>query len=398
MFFGMRGSLEEGTMGRRGVTVLSLLLWLVTSGRAMAAVPPAKVVQQFIDAHLQGHFAEARGLTLEQVQLSGSLFSNWLFGAGAAGGGDAATADVFLSRKFAQAFRYNILGTTPSGDNQVIVTVMRSSPNLVHLYTWALAPQRGAPPYTLIDAIDTYMTKVNFPVEESRMEFTLVAEAGEWYISAIRDEKFQQLQTYWLSQQPLSAAAAPPAAPAAGAAPAPAGAPGATTTTDNPGRQLADAQFNATLQGFNRPAQPPAAATPPPPAKKAEEDKPSILERVARTFGIGKSESNTSANIAGTGLRKTVETIREALQRYAVSHNGSVPGPTDVYDWSSLRQIVNRYSKRSIPTTEAAAGLSFVRYRVAPSRDDYTLLLELHEPQDGLKRIEVTPLSVDRGD
>jgi hypothetical protein len=93
-----------------------------------------------------------------------------------------------------------------------------------------------------------------------------------------------------------------------------------------------------------------------------------------------------------------VETIREALQRYAVSHNGSVPGPTDVYDWSSLRQIVNRYSKRSIPTTEAAAGLSFVRYRVAPSRDDYTLLLELHEPQDGLKRIEVTPLSVDRGD
>jgi hypothetical protein len=378
-------------MGRRGLTVLSLLLWLVASGRAMAATPPAKVVQQFIDAHLQGHFAEARGLTLERVQLSGSLFSNWLFGVGAAGGGDAATADVFLSRKFAQAFRYNILGTTPSGDNQVVVTVMRSSPNLVHLYTWALAPQRGAPPYTLIDAIDTYMTKVNFPVEESRMEFTLIAEAGEWYISAIQDEKFLQLQTYWLSQQPLSVAAAPPGAPAAsGVGPAPAGSPGATTTTDNPGRQVADAQFNATLQGFNRPTPSPAAATPPP-AKKAEE-KPSILERM---FG-SKSEGNTSAKISDTDLKKTVATIRDALQRFAVSHNGSVPGPTDIYDWSSLRQIVTRYSKAAFPTTEAAAGMSFVRYRQDPSRDDYTLLLELHEPQDGLKRIELTALSVDR--
>jgi len=384
-------------MGRRGLTVLSLLLWLVASGKAMAAAPPAKVVQQFIDAHVQGHFAEARGLTLERVQLSGSLFSNWLFASGAAGGADAATADVFLSRKFAQAFRYNILGTTPSGDNQVFVTVVRSSPNLVHLYTWALAPQRGAPPYTLIDAIDTYMTKVNFPVEESRMEFTLVAEAGEWYISAIRDEKFMQLQTYWLSQPPPSVAAAPPGAPAAsGAGPAPAGSPGATTTTDNPGRQLADAQFNATLQGFNRPASPPAAANPPP-AKKAEEEKPSMLEKVGRAFGVGKSESNTSANISSTDLKKTVATIRDALQRYAIRHNGSVPGPTDVYDWSSLRKVVLRYSKASFPTTEDAAGMSFVRYRVVPSRDDYTLLLELHEPQDGLKRIELTALSVDRG-
>jgi hypothetical protein len=380
-------------MGQRGLTVLSLLLWLVASGRAVAATLPAKVVQQFIDAHLQGQFAAARGLTLEQVQLNGSLFSNWLFGAGTAGGEDAATADVFLSRKFAQAFRYNILGTTPNGDNQVVVTVVRSSPNLAHLYTWALAPQRGAPPYTLVEAIDTYMTKVNFPVEESRMEFTLIAEAGEWYISAIRDEKFLQLQTYWLSQPPPSAAA-PPGAPAAlGVEPAPARPPVATTPTDNPGRQLADAQFNATLQGFNRPTPPPAAANPPP-AKKAGEEKPSFLEKM---FGAGKSESTTSAKLSDMEIQRTVSTIREALQRYAVGHNGSVPGPTDVYDWSSLRQIVNRYSKRPIPTTEEAAGLSFVRYRVVPSRDDYTLLLELHEPQDGLKRIELTALSVDRG-
>ena len=63
------------------------------------------------------------------------------------------TADLFLSRKFAQAFRYTITGTSQTGDNQANVTVPRSSPNLAHLYTWALAPKRGATPYELIDAV-----------------------------------------------------------------------------------------------------------------------------------------------------------------------------------------------------------------------------------------------------
>ena len=160
-------------MRRTGRIMLTGLLLLVASRGALAAIAPAKVVQQFIDAHLQGRFAEARGFTIEQVQLRASLFSNWLFSVGA-NGVEAATADIFLSRQFAQLFRYTIIGTTPSGENLNHVTVIRTSPNLVHMYTWALAPKRGAAPYELVEAIDTYLTKVNFPIEESRMQFTLI--------------------------------------------------------------------------------------------------------------------------------------------------------------------------------------------------------------------------------
>src|SRR5713101_7041620 len=109
-------------MTRRSWYLLSLAFWLQVSGFALAATPPAKVVEQFIEAHLQGQFAASRAFTLERVNLSASPFSNWLFGPGGAGG-DAATADLFLSRKFTQAFRYTITGTTPTGDNQVSVAV-----------------------------------------------------------------------------------------------------------------------------------------------------------------------------------------------------------------------------------------------------------------------------------
>src|ERR1043165_7733701 len=111
-------------MRRRKLVVLGFGLWLQATGLAMAASsPPAKVVEQFIEAHLQGQFAASRSFTLERVNLSNSLFSNWLFGPGGSGDG-AATADVFLSRKFTQAFRYTIIGTTPTGDNQVTVAVL----------------------------------------------------------------------------------------------------------------------------------------------------------------------------------------------------------------------------------------------------------------------------------
>jgi hypothetical protein len=105
-------------MRGRNLGLLSLVFWLQVSGLAGAATPPAKVVEQFIEAHLQGQFAASRGFALERVNLSNSLFSNWLFGLAGAGG-DAPTADLFLSRKFTQAFRYSIIGTTPTGDNQV---------------------------------------------------------------------------------------------------------------------------------------------------------------------------------------------------------------------------------------------------------------------------------------
>src|SRR5438093_2525815 len=208
-------------MKRRKLVMLSVALWLQTTGLAMAATPPAKVVEQFIEAHLQGQFAASRSFTLERVNLSASLFSNWLFSP-ESGGNDLPTADLFLSRKFAQAFHYTIIGTSQTGDNQANVTVLRTSPNLAHLYTWALAPKRGASPYELIEAVDTYLTKINFPVEESRMQFVLVREVDSWYISNIFDEKFAQLQDLLQGQTQLSAAAPPqgtsaPAGPGGGA-------------------------------------------------------------------------------------------------------------------------------------------------------------------------------------
>ena len=384
-------------MRQRSRTMLSLLLWLLASGVAVAATPPAKVVQQFIEAHLQGRFAEARGFTIEQVALSASLFSGWLFGAGGARG-EAGTADIFLSRKFSQTFRYNITGTTPHGDNQVSVTAVRSSPNLTHLYTWALAPMQGATPYALIDAIDAYLTKVNFPVEDSRMEFTLIREAGEWYISAIHDEKFVQLQQQWLPAQPASVALPPlpPPGPLPGttaAAPAVAPTPGAgTTTTDSLGRQVADAQFNATMQSFNRPYQPPAVSSPPP-AKQSEEE-PSFLGKLASLVGLGGKKQNRP-KVEDAGLQQTFANIRDALARYTVGNAGRIPDAGQIYNWQSLRQLVNEYGKKPLPATEAEAGFTFVKYKPDPSREDYVLLVELHNPHDGFNRVEVTPYSVE---
>ena len=378
-------------MRPRNHAVLSLLLWLVTSGVAAAATPPAKVVQQFIEAHLQGRYAEARGFTIEQVNLSTSIFSGWLFGAGGARG-EMGTADIFLSRQFAQTFRYNIIGTVAHGDNQVSVTAVRASPNLTHLYTWALAPKQGAAPYALIEAIDAYLTKVNFPIEESRMEFTLIHETGEWYISAISDEKFMQLQQQWLPAQPL--ALLPPSGPTSSLPGATAATPAVgTTTTDNQGRQVADAQFNATMQSFNRPYQPPVVSAP---AKaKEEEEKPSFLDKIANVFSGSNKKSDTLVQVASASVHTNFLSIRDALALYAANNNG-FPGPTDIYDWQSLRKLVNRYSKKLLPATEAEAGFSFVDYRIGTGREDYTLLVELQEPQDGITRVEVTAYGVDR--
>jgi hypothetical protein len=382
-------------MRQRKLVMLSFALWLQTAGLAMAGPPPAKVVEQFIEANLQGQFAAARSLTMERANVSASLFSNWFFGPAGAGG-DAATADLFLSRKFAQAFRYTITGTTPTGDNQVAVAAIRSSPNLAHLYTWALAPKRGSAPYEMIEAVDAYLTKVNYPVEESRMQFVLVREVDSWYISVIFDEKFAQLQQQLQGQPQLNVAFTPPGAAAPTETVGGAGAPAGTSTSSDLGRQLADAQFNATLQGFNRAYQGPGAATgsrtgsgSSEPAKKGEEE-PGFLGKVTRAiFGGGKS--TTTAN-GPPAMSSTFKNIRDALQRYAVANN-TVPDLTLIYDWKSLRRVVNQYGKTNLPATEEEAHFRFVNYR--PAKDTYTLVVELHEPQDGVKRFEIHPLGVD---
>jgi hypothetical protein len=384
-------------MRRRKLVVLSVALWFQAAGLAMAATPPAKVVEQFVEACLQGQFAASRSFTLERVNLSGSLFSNWLFGPGGAGS-DPATADLFLSRKFTQAFRYTITGTTPTGDNQVTVAAVRTSPNIAHLYTWALAPKRGASPYELIDAVDTYLTKINFPVEESRMQFVLVREVDSWYISAVFDEKFTQLQQQLQGQTQLSAAVPLQGAPTpTGAEGTPGAPPGATTTSSDVGRQIADAQFNATLQGFNRAYQgppPPASGSGNSTAPKKEEDEPGFLGKISRAV-FGSKKSDTVDKTLPPSMTSTLKNVRDAIARFAVAHN-SVPDTSQLYDWKSLRRIVNRYGKTSLPATEEEAGFTFVNYKPEPSREGYTLVVDLREPQDGAKRIEIADVTAVR--
>ena len=382
-------------MRQRKLVVLSVALWFQAAGLALAATPPAKVVEQFIEAHLQGQFAASRSFTLERVNLSGSLFSSWIFGSGGPGG-DPATADLFLSRKFTQAFRYTITGTTPTGDNQVTVAAVRTSPNIAHMYTWALAPKRGASPYDLIEAVDSYLTKINFPIEESRMQFVLVREVDSWYISAVFDDKFTQLQQQLQGQTQLSAAVPLQGAPTStGAGGTPGAPPGATTTSSDVGRQLSDAQFNATLQGFNRAYQgpPPASVSGNSAAPKKDEDDPGFLGKVSRAvFGSKKSDADKALP---PSMTTTLKNVREAIARFAVANN-SVPDTSQLYDWKSLRRIVNRYGKTSLPATEEEAGFTFVNYKPEPSREGYTLVVDLRESQDGVKRVEIADVTAVR--
>lgn len=382
-------------MRQRKLVVLSVALWFQAVGLALAATPPAKVVEQFIEAHLQGQFAASRSFTLERVNLSGSLFSSWIFGSGGPGG-DPATADLFLSRKFTQAFRYTITGTTPTGDNQVTVAAVRTSPNIAHMYTWALAPKRGASPYDLIEAVDSYLTKINFPIEESRMQFVLVREVDSWYISAVFDDKFTQLQQQLQGQTQLSAAVPLQGAPTpTGAGGTPGAPPGATTTSSDVGRQIADAQFNATLQGFNRAYQgpPPASGAGNSTAPKKDEDDPGFLGKVSRAvFGSKKSDADKAVP---PSMTTTLKNVREAIARFAVANN-SVPDTSQLYDWKSLRRIVNRYGKTSLPATEEEAGFTFVNYKPEPSREGYTLVVDLRESQDGVKRVEIADVTAVR--
>jgi hypothetical protein len=413
----------------------------------MAATSPTEAVQRFVESVRQGRFAESQSYLLEHVDVGASLFGSWLFNSGAAGN-ETATSDIFFSRKFAEVFRYAIIDAANNGDNQAFVTATRTTPHMGHLYTWALAPQRNALPYTLVGAIDSYLTKVNYPIEESQMQFTLVRELDNWYISSIHDEKFKLLRDQMASQPPLSSApVAVPTAPAAEPVPQPV-APVATTTSVNAGRQAADAQFQATLQGLNKAPQ--AAAAP-----EEKEEKPGLFARVGRVFGIGgKQDDNlftpppapaasgqaaapvgaaaaggaaAGANTAGTAsagvappavappgaapantaqqtagasaeateaqLKQRFKSIRNAFAAYVASNN-SVPSDVTVYDWETLRDVVNFYSKNELPVSEEQAGFRFVNYR-AIGTDDYVLLVQVDNPAGGQLQVEVTPFRVD---
>jgi hypothetical protein len=258
------------------------------------------------------------------------------------------------------------------------------------MYTWALAPKRGSAPYELIEAVDTYLTKVNYPIEESRMQFVLVREVDSWYISNVLDEKFSQLQQMLQGQTQLSAAVPLSGAPAStGTGSAPVTPPAATATSSDIGRQLADAQFNATLQGFNRASQglPPASGSGGSTAPKKDEDEPGFLGKVSRAIFGSKKDDTVSKDLAPASTA-TLRNVRDAIARFAAANSG-VPEINQIYDWKSLRRVVNQYGRTSLPATEEEAGFTFVDYKPAPSREAYLLVVDLREPQDGVKRVEI---------
>jgi hypothetical protein len=154
---------------------------------------------------------------------------------------------------------------------------------------------------------------------------------------------------------------------------------------------VADAQFNATMQSFNRPYQ--APMSPPPSQSTVQAEEPSFLGKLASLIGLGGKPKEKRAKVTDPTLQQTFATIRDALTRYAVANNGAMPPVAEIYNWQSLHQVVNRYAKTSLPATEAEAGFTFVNY--TPGQEDYVLLVELHNPPDGYKRVEVTPYSAD---
>ena len=367
------------------------LIVLQMSGLAYAQSEPDSVVEQYVTALSQGRFAEARTLMLENANIDGSIFGSWLFGARGAGL-PTATADLFLSQKFVEAFRYTITGTTPVGENQVYVTAIRSSPDVAHLYEWALLPEQGAAPYEIITAIDTYLTTVNFPMEESRLRFTLIREVDMWLISAIIDDRFARLRQVpgdAVTRAPVEQPDAAVTPPADGAPQAPPQEPVVTTTSTDVGRLLSDARFHATLQGFNdtfrAPAQVEAAAVQPEPKRRR------FWQRLAQRLKLKKP----ALQVADADLERSLQNIREAISRYTVDNNGP-PDESLIRDWQSLRQLVSQHGRRrrQIPDSESAAGFRFVGY----SRDaeGYVLQVEFLSPQAGFTHADITPYRVIR--
>ena len=368
-----------------------MLALLQLSGAAYAQSDPDTVVEQYVAALSQGRFAEARALTLESANLDGSIFGSWLFGERGSGL-PTVTADLFLSKKFVEGFRYTITGTMGVGDNQVFVTAIRSSPAVAHLYEWAVLPRRDAAPYDIISAIDDYLTTVNYPTEESRLRFTLIREVDDWYISAVTDAKFARLRE--APGRQAARATVDPAggaeAPAAGAAaPEPeAREPIATTTSPDVGRLLSDARFHATLEGFND-----AFRAAPRLADGTDGTEPARQPFWRRLVRRLRPRQNSQQVTAGE-LDRSLQNIREAITRYTVNNDNMPPDETLVRDWPSLRQLVADHGRRrrQIPDDESAAGLRFVRY--TRDAEGFVLQLEFLSPQKGFTHVEITPYRV----
>ena len=369
-----------------------VLTLLHLSNLAYAQSDPDTVVEQYIMALTQGRFAEARALTLETARLNGSIFGNWLFGERGAGL-PTATADLFLSKKFVEGFRYTITGTMAVGENQVFVTAVRSSPDVAHLYEWAVTPRQGAPPYDVITAIDEYLTTVNFPMEESRLRFTLIREAGAWYISAVTDAKFARLRevpSRQAARRPdnQSEIEVPPAE--VSAVETDAQDPIVTTTSPDVGRLLSDTRFYATLQGFNDTFR--SAPQLGDGAERKERTRPPFWKRLVQRLRLGKN----SEQVTNEQLDRSLQNIREAITRYTINNDNIPPDDSLIRDWRSLRQLVADHGRkrRQIPDDESEAGFRFVKY--TQDAEGFVLQLEFLSPQNGFTHAEITPYRVIR--
>ena len=367
-----------------------MLTLLHVSGLAYAQSDPDSVVEQYVMALSQGRFAEARALTLETANLDGSIFGSWLFRG--RGGLPTATADLFLSQKFVEGFRYTITGTSAVGENQVFVTAVRSSPDVAHLYEWAVLPVRDATPYDIISAIDAYLTTVNYPVEESRLRFTLIREVDAWFISAITDAKFVRLRHVPGRQAVRSVDQTEGDVPPAVVSPQQSGAqePVVTTTSPDVGRLLSDARFHATLQGFNDTFR--AAPGMDAEAVGRKPTKRPFWKRLAQRLRLRKN----SAQVTETDLDQSLQNIREALTRYTINNDNIPPEETLIRDWGSLRQLVSDHGRkrRQIPDSESDAGFRFVNYSRDAER--FVLQLEFLSPRNGFTHAEITPYRVIR--
>lgn len=128
---------------------------------------------------------------------------------------------------------------------------------------------------------------------------------------------------------------------------------------------------------------------------QSDKKKSQPFNKFLHALGLGESSDAGPVKVTNADLGKTFKQIREALARYAIQ-NSSVPEDSTIYNWPSLRKVVNFYTQPSLPATEEEVGFRFVSYRTI-DLSNYTLLVELERPQDGLKRLEITPNGILQG-
>jgi hypothetical protein len=112
-----------------------------------------------------------------------------------------------------------------------------------------------------------------------------------------------------------------------------------------------------------------------------------LLGKVSRAI-FGTKKSDSVAKDLNPAVNTSLRNVRDALARFAAANSG-VPDITTIYDWKSLRRVVNQYGRSSLPATEEEAGFTFVDYKPAQSRESYLLVVDLREAQDGVRRLEI---------